>query len=99
MWNLQKAVPLTRPGLLCKTCATGTHRPATREELIRILGRDVVERFRIVQNNCTADEQYLEVGRSSSGNRVRLNKEMMDCDLRILTGFIEPHFFAGFSGR
>lgn len=79
-------------------CATGTHRDAPREELITILGEEVVRRFRIVQNNCTADEEYLELGTTPSGNRVRLNREMMECDLRILTGFIEPHFFAGFSG-
>jgi len=79
-------------------CATGTHRPATHKELCTILGEEIVDRFRIIQNDCTEDEQYLEVGVTSSGNRVRLNKEMMQCDLRILTGFIEPHFFAGFSG-
>ncbi len=79
-------------------CATGTHRDAPREELITILGEEVVERFRIVQNNCTADDEYQELGATSSGNKVKLNKEMMECDLRILTGFIEPHFFAGFSG-
>jgi nickel-dependent lactate racemase len=79
-------------------CATGTHRPATSGELSTILGAEVVQRFRIVQNDCTDDKQYQEVGLTASGNRVRLNKEMLDCDLRILTGFIEPHFFAGFSG-
>lgn len=79
-------------------CATGTHRPASQEELNTILGAEVMKRFRIVQNDCTDDNQYLEVGLTASGNRVRLNKEMLACDLRILTGFIEPHFFAGFSG-
>jgi len=79
-------------------CATGTHRPATHQELNTILGKDIVERFRIVQNDCTEEKQYLELGVTASGNRVRLNREIMECDLRILTGFIEPHFFAGFSG-
>ncbi len=79
-------------------CATGTHRPATPEELITILGKEVTERFRIVQNNASDPSQQKFAGCTSSGNRILLNKEILDYDLRILTGFIEPHFFAGFSG-
>lgn len=79
-------------------CATGTHRPATSEELLTILGEKVVQRFKIVQN-CAGDSNQQEyIGNTSSGNRILLNREMMEYDLRILTGFIEPHFFAGFSG-
>jgi len=79
-------------------CATGTHRPATSEELITILGKEITERFRIVQNNASDPSQYKYVGTTSSGNRILLNSEILEYDLRILTGFIEPHFFAGFSG-
>lgn len=79
-------------------CATGTHRPATRQELITILGSKVVERFRIVQNEAGDSSLFSEVGTTTSGNRILLNKEILDYDLRILTGFIEPHFFVGFSG-
>lgn len=79
-------------------CATGTHRPASPEELITILGKEVTERFRIVQNNASEPSQQKFVGCTTSGNRILLNEEILDYDLRILTGFIEPHFFAGFSG-
>jgi len=79
-------------------CATGTHRPATHQELSTILGPEIVERFRIVQNDAGEKSLFTEVGTTVSGNRIRLNKEILDYDLRILTGFIEPHFFAGFSG-
>jgi nickel-dependent lactate racemase len=79
-------------------CATGTHRPATREELTTILGKEIVQRFRIVQNNAAKENLFQYVGTTSSGNRILLKREIMDYDLRILTGFIEPHFFAGFSG-
>jgi len=79
-------------------CATGTHRPATPEELITILGKKVTERFRIVQNNASDTSQQKFVGCTTSGNRILLLKEILDYDLKILTGFIEPHFFAGFSG-
>ena len=79
-------------------CATGTHRPATPRELITILGKEVTERFRIVQNNASDPTQQQYAGTTASGLRVMLNKEILEYDLRILTGFIEPHFFAGFSG-
>ncbi|MEN8227073.1 MAG: nickel-dependent lactate racemase [Bacteroidota bacterium] len=79
-------------------CATGTHRVATRKELNTILGKEIVERFRIVQNDAAKREQFQYVGTTKAGNRILLNKEILEYDLRILTGFIEPHFFAGFSG-
>ncbi len=79
-------------------CATGTHRPASPDELLTILGAEVVQRFRIVQNCAKEPDQQQYVGTTSSGNRILLNREIMEYDLRILTGFIEPHFFAGFSG-
>jgi nickel-dependent lactate racemase len=79
-------------------CATGTHRPASDEELCTILGKEIVERFRIVQNDASNKALYKEVGTTSDGNHILLNREVLEHDLRILTGFIEPHFFAGFSG-
>jgi nickel-dependent lactate racemase len=79
-------------------CATGTHRPATPEELNIILGKEVTGRYRIRQNSASDPSQQKFAGTTSSGNRILLNKEILEYDLRILTGFIEPHFFAGFSG-
>ena len=79
-------------------CATGTHRPAPYEELCTILGKEIVDRFRIVQNDAGNKALYTYVGTTKSGNRILLNSEILEYDLRILTGFIEPHFFAGFSG-
>ncbi|MFW5688824.1 MAG: nickel-dependent lactate racemase, partial [Spirochaetota bacterium] len=79
-------------------CATGTHRASTREELVGILGSRVVERFRIVQNDCDDEDAHRNVGTTPSGNAVEILAEFLDCDLRIATGFIEPHFFAGMSG-
>lgn len=79
-------------------CATGTHRDATPGELETIVGKEVRERFRIVQNEATNLTSHQHAGTTASGNRILLNKEVLEHDLRILTGFIEPHFFAGFSG-
>jgi lactate racemase len=79
-------------------CANGTHRLVSDEELLRILGEDIVRNFRIVQNNANDPELHEYVGTTVLGNRVFLNREVLKCNVKILTGFIEPHFFAGFSG-
>jgi len=78
--------------------ANGTHRPNTEPELRAMLGDQIVDRFRIVQNDALDRITHTRVGTTRSGNEVWLHKEYVECDVRILTGFIEPHFFAGFSG-
>ncbi len=77
--------------------ALGTHRPNTRDELVSMLGRDIVDTYRIVQHDAWAPD-LVPLGRTSYGHAVSVNAEYMRADVRILTGFIEPHFFAGFSG-
>jgi len=78
--------------------ALGTHRPQTRTELVRMLGSELVDCYRIVQHDAWDDSSLVEVGRNRSGRPVRVNRDYMEASVRILTGFIEPHFFAGFSG-
>jgi nickel-dependent lactate racemase len=78
--------------------ALGTHRPNTEAELRGMLGDDVVDGWRIVQNNAFDPATQVRLGVTSRGNEIRANRELVECDLKILTGFIEPHFFAGFSG-
>lgn len=78
--------------------ATGTHRTNTDAELRAILGNDCVDNYRIVQNDAADAGSHLCVGKTSSGNEIKVLTEYVECDIRILTGFIEPHFFAGFSG-
>ncbi|MGD0342133.1 MAG: nickel-dependent lactate racemase, partial [Bacteroidales bacterium] len=85
-------------GNICFFCANGTHRLATREELVKILGNNIVKDFRIVQNDANNFDLHQYMGTTHSGNKVFLNKELQKFDHKILTGFIEPHFFAGFSG-
>ncbi|GAB4445005.1 MAG: nickel-dependent lactate racemase [Anaerolineae bacterium] len=82
--------------VLCN--ALGTHRPNTDAELRRMLGDAVVDRYRIVQNNAFDPDTQVHLGASSWGHEVWLNRAYMEADVKILTGFIEPHFFAGFSG-
>lgn len=78
--------------------STGTHRANTDAELRGMLGDAMVDRFRIVQNDAKAPDAHVLVGRTARGNDIWLHREYVACDAHILTGFIEPHFFAGFSG-
>lgn len=79
-------------------CATGTHRPCTDQELVGIIGQEIFDAYRIVQNDTNDLSLFESVGQTRSGNNIRVNREVLACDLKILTGFIEPHFFMGFSG-
>lgn len=76
---------------------TGTHRASTPAELERMLG-PAVHRFRVVNHDCQDRDSLVLMGRSSCGGECWLNRHWVEADLRIATGFIEPHFFAGFSG-
>ena len=78
--------------------ATGTHRVNTPAELARMLGDEVAETYRIVQNDARAAGRHSRVGTTSSGNEILILDDFLACATRILTGFIEPHFFAGYSG-
>jgi nickel-dependent lactate racemase len=78
--------------------ATGTHRPNTNAELTEMLGQDILSRYRIIQNDAGDRPSHKFIGTTKSGNEIWLHKAYLDCDVRVLTGFIEPHFFAGFSG-
>lgn len=78
--------------------ALATHRPQTEEELRRMLGDGIVDRYRILQHNAWDDAALVPVTTNRAGRTVRVNRAYMEASVRILTGFIEPHFFAGFSG-
>lgn len=91
----QAGVPETQITLVN---ALGTHRPQTEEELVEMLGEEVVRRYRIVQHDAWDDAALVEIARNRAGNPVRVNRAYVEASVRVLTGFIEPHFFAGFSG-
>jgi nickel-dependent lactate racemase len=76
----------------------GTHRQQTEAELRAMLGDRIVEGYRCLQHDCNDDANLLSLGATSLGHPVRINRFYLEADVRILTGFIEPHFFAGFSG-
>jgi len=76
----------------------GTHRPQTEAELRAMLGDQIVEGYRCLQHDCNDKANLVSLGETSLGDAVRINRFYLEADVRILTGFIEPHFFAGFSG-
>jgi len=78
--------------------ATGTHRPNTEEELRSLLGDDVVDGYRIVQHDAWDQDNLVNLGRTRSGQEILVNRTYVEATVKVLTGFIEPHLFAGFSG-
>ncbi len=78
--------------------ATGMHRAQTDAELCAMLGDAVVARYRTVQHDARDGSTLVRAGTTSTGNELFINRAWMGADFRIATGFIEPHFFAGYSG-
>lgn len=78
--------------------ATGFHRPSTHEELVSKYGQEIVDNEEIVMHISTKDEDMVKIGQLPSGGDAIINKIAAECDLLLAEGFIESHFFAGFSG-
>ncbi|MBI4266396.1 MAG: nickel-dependent lactate racemase [Acidobacteria bacterium] len=78
--------------------ATGTHRANTPAELESMVGVDILRRCRVLNHDCRDGSSLTYVGRTSTGVPVHLNRAWLASDVRITTGVVEPHFFAGFSG-
>ena len=76
----------------------GTHRANTEEELREMLGDAIVDRYPIVQHDSTDAKQMVYLGQTKHDHAIWLNKQYVQADVKILTGFIEPHIFAGYSG-
>ncbi|MBE6372529.1 MAG: nickel-dependent lactate racemase [Lentisphaerae bacterium] len=78
--------------------ATGFHRETTHAELVAKFGQEIVDREKIVVHDSRNDSTLKDAGILPSGGRLIINKLAMETDLLVAEGFIEPHFFAGFSG-
>ena len=78
--------------------ATGTHRPNVGEELVGMLGREVVEKCRVVNHVCTDAESHRYLGTTENDVPVWMDRTYLDADVKITVGLIEPHFMAGYSG-
>lgn len=78
--------------------ATGCHRETTREELIDKFGQEIVDQETIAMHISSKQEEMVTLGTLPSGGVLRINRIAAEADLLVSEGFIEPHFFAGFSG-
>ncbi|RKY61235.1 MAG: nickel-dependent lactate racemase, partial [Candidatus Latescibacterota bacterium] len=78
--------------------ATGIHRPNEGEELIELLGEEVARDYRVVNHRARVPEEQVLVGHTSKSTPVWIDREYVRAELRVLTGLVEPHLMAGFSG-
>lgn len=77
-------------------CASGCHRPLSRQEFTAKLGREIVENYMVFNHNVY--EHLVNMGTTSRGTPVMINREVAGCDLKIGIGSIIPHPNAGFAG-
>jgi nickel-dependent lactate racemase len=78
--------------------ATGFHRPTTQEELVNKFGEEIVKNEKIIVHDAFDENAMVKLGTLPSGGELIINKLAVETELLIAEGFIEAHFFAGFSG-
>jgi lactate racemase len=91
----RSGIPRERVTLLI---ATGLHRPCTEQEREEIIGRQILERYRVVDHHARLESEQRYLGVTARGTPVLIDRVYCDAELKITTGFIEPHLMAGFSG-
>ena len=95
---LEQLDGIVDPSDIVVLVATGTHRANTPAELESMLGAEIIDTVRVVNHDCRNPAGLGYVGVLGEGVPVWLNSEWLAADVRITTGLVEPHFFAGFSG-
>jgi nickel-dependent lactate racemase len=78
--------------------ATGLHRPNLGDELVELVGQEIVDRYRIENHHGTVLGEHTYLGKSPHGVPIWIDSRYVEADLKITTGLIEPHLMAGFSG-
>lgn len=78
--------------------ATGCHRGTTKDELVAKFGEEIVKNEKIYIHDCDERDMLVNIGTLPSGGQCQINRLAYEADLLVSEGFIEPHFFAGFSG-
>ncbi len=86
------------PAQISILIATGIHRPNEGAELERLVGKEIASSYRILNHFSKNEDEMELVGEIGDGVPALVNKYYLAADLKILTGFIEPHMWAGFSG-
>jgi len=77
--------------------ATGSHRTTTKEEAEKLLGKEVAARIKHISNDSWGTD-FVDLGTTKRGTKVLLKKAYHDADIKILTGDVEIHYFAGYGG-
>jgi nickel-dependent lactate racemase len=96
-WLLQHLAHVPRENITLLN-QLGTHRPNSREELEKMLTPEVVRHYRVLNHEPENPAAHVQFGTTRDGTPALINRHVAEADVRIVTGFIEPHFFAGFSG-
>jgi len=78
--------------------ATGLHRPNLGDELVCMMGEDICNKYNIVNHDARNIESHKFLGFTERGIQIEVDRTFLEADLKILTGSIEPHFMAGFTG-
>ncbi|HWR40366.1 MAG TPA: nickel-dependent lactate racemase [Patescibacteria group bacterium] len=96
-WILEELVDHPRENFVIVN-GTGSHRANNNDELIQMLGQEIADTVRVINHDAFNNDELVLVGTNTYGSEVYLNKTYVEADCKIVLGFIEPHFFAGFSG-
>jgi lactate racemase len=95
---LEELEGIIRPEDITVLVATGTHRGNSEDEIRQMLGAELAGRLRVINHDARDRDSLTWMGEHGDGVPVWLNSRWVEADVRITTGFVEPHFFAGFSG-
>ena len=79
-------------------CGIGMHRPSTHEEKVAKLGADIVSRYRVIDNEPQNPAALVDLGKTAGGVPVSVHRSVIESDLVIATGIVEPHQYGGYSG-
>ncbi|MCS7111925.1 MAG: nickel-dependent lactate racemase [Ignisphaera sp.] len=78
--------------------ATGLHKPHTYSEIVELVGEDIASEYIVESHDSDDAKNLVYLGRTSYGTEVHVNKSVVDSNIVIGVGLLEPHFFAGYSG-
>jgi nickel-dependent lactate racemase len=76
---------------------TGTHKPPTLDQLIELLGKSIVQKYKVISND-NKNSSYVTVGSSTFGHDIKIHKTYVESDVKIVISDIEYHYFAGYGG-
>jgi nickel-dependent lactate racemase len=79
-------------------CGIGMHRASTREEKVEKLGADIVSGYRVIDHEPQNPAALVDLGKTAHGVPVSVHRSVMEADLVIATGIVEPHQYGGYSG-